>query len=123
MKLPLTPEMLEAVYEWLRSTSPFRAWGLPHADDIEFRVLLAKDRGAHYRGPLTEDVHPEIGVSVNGIENYCDLHACMAHEMIHLWLDRNGRDDGEAEPHGSNFIKAAKRVCRYHGFELEKFAR
>src|SRR5262245_58229754 len=43
-KLTLTPEMLEGAYEYLRVSPPFCSWDLPHADQVMFRVLGAKDR-------------------------------------------------------------------------------
>src|ERR1700754_3947176 len=49
-KLPLTPEMLEGANEYLRVSPPFRAWNLPHADHVSFRVMTTRDRFGHFRG-------------------------------------------------------------------------
>lgn len=111
----LTPAMLESAYEWLRTTAPFRAWKLPHADDLVFKVTLHRDRGGHFR----DSIPPEIAISANGIDAYQHLHEAMAHEMIHFYLDRRGTCD----LHGPNFQKVAKRVCKYHGFDYDKFIR
>ena len=37
--MQITPELLEASYELLRSMPPFKRWKLPHADNVVFRVL------------------------------------------------------------------------------------
>jgi len=39
MTLHLTPDMLAGVYEFLRTTEPFKAWKLPHADELGFAVV------------------------------------------------------------------------------------
>ncbi len=44
MTLPLTPEMLRACYEFLRSTPPFRRWSLPPGDEIGFHVTRNRTR-------------------------------------------------------------------------------
>ena len=53
-RLTLTPEMLEGAYEYLRVSPPFCSWGLPHADQVMFRVLGARDRFGHFRGSEPE---------------------------------------------------------------------
>lgn len=115
----LTPAMLESAYEWLRTTAPFRAWKLPHADDLVFKVTLHRDRGGHYAPPDDSYAQPEIAISANGTGTYDHLHQVMAHEMIHLYLCNRGQDDD----HGPKFQKVAKRVCKYHGFDYDKFIR
>src|SRR6185312_3296203 len=39
MSLRLTPDMLAAAYDFLRTTEPFRRWSLPEADDVGFAVV------------------------------------------------------------------------------------
>lgn len=41
----------------------------------------------------------------------------MAHEMIHAHLVADRLRDG----HGANFMRAAKRVCAVHGWDLKGF--
>jgi hypothetical protein len=115
MKLHLTPEMLEAAYELLKTTPPFRSWKLPDADDIEFRVYIARDRHAGFRGALLPGVCHEIQVSIRTVKTLPKLIGYMAHEMIHMrqhLINCPGRGK-----HDARFKRLAKQVCCYHGFE------
>jgi len=44
MTLPLTPAVLEAAYAYLRETSPFKGWRLPHARQ---EITKTARRGGH----------------------------------------------------------------------------
>lgn len=113
--LNITPEILEATYELLRVTLPFRRWHLPHPDELGFRVSQHRDRHAHYRNH-------------NGVKEICvsQFHAVgleklmqdVAHEMVHLRLDETG--DARVN-HGPKFQKLALIVCQRHKWELESF--
>ena len=119
--LPMTPEILEAAYEYLRLTPPFRGWNLPHADQVMFRVLGAKDRFGHFRGRHRRaDLHgaSEIAISASLVRSTGVLLATMAHEMIHLHQDENGTARGH---HNPKFHALARKVCRAHGFDVESF--
>ena len=64
-RLHLTPDCLENAYEYLRTTLPFRRINLPHADNLVFRVMGARDRFGHFRGRIkTMPELNEIGVSI-----------------------------------------------------------
>jgi len=121
-KLTLTPEMLEGAYEYLRVSPPFCGWGLPHADQVMFRVLGAKDRFGHFRGrhrkARGDDGFSEIAISAGLVKSTDLLISTMAHEMIHLYQDETGTARGH---HNPKFRKLAKRVCTIHGFDLESF--
>jgi hypothetical protein len=121
-KLTLTPEMLEGAYEYLRVSPPFCRWGLPHADQVMFRVLGAKDRFGHFRGrhrkAQGDDGFSEIAISAGLVRSTDLLISTMAHEMIHLYQDETGTARGH---HNPKFRKLAKRVCDIHGFDLESF--
>jgi hypothetical protein len=116
MSLRLTPEMLEAAYEILRMTLPFKRWKLPHADDVEFHVTRHRDR----RGDCVDAGHAHI-VRISSIEivSLNDLIETMAHEMVHIQQDR--MSSNEKFPHGPLFKRLAKQVCRHHGFEEVDF--
>ena len=52
MTLKLTPDMLAAGYDFLRTTEPFRAWRLPDAEEVGLQVagdnvLALKATGRH----------------------------------------------------------------------------
>ena len=118
MSLPLTPHVLVAAYEYLRATQPFKGWHLPDAEEVEFGVTRHRDReGDHstYRR-TTEHI---IRVSAYYVKTTHALLVCLAHEMIHAHMElskttqRNG--------HGPMFKRLARRVCKVHGWEVEKF--
>ena len=117
--LHLTPDCLENAYEYLRTTPPFRGMNLPHADDLVFRVMGARDRFGHFRGRFKSvpDFN-EIGVSIRSVNSTDLLMATMAHEMIHLYQDETGTARGH---HNPKFLKLARRVCKIHGFDPESF--
>jgi len=121
-KLTLTPEMLEGAYEYLRVSPPFCSWGLPHADQVMFRVLGAKDRFGHFRGRHRkaegDEGFSEIAISAGLVKSTDLLISTMAHEMIHLYQDETGTARGH---HNPKFRKLAKRVCTIHGFDPESF--
>ncbi len=120
-KLPLTPEMLESAYEYLRVSPPFCRWNLPHADHVMFRVMGTKDRFGHFRGRhrrASDDEFSEIAISAGMVRSSDVLIATMAHEMIHLYQDETGTARGH---HNPRFRKLAKRVCAIHGFDPESF--
>jgi SprT-like family len=119
-RLHLTPECLETAYEYLRATLPFRRMNLPHADNLIFRVMGARDRFGHFRGRIkTTPELNEIGVSIRVVKSTDLLMATMAHEMIHLYQHENGSCTKSA--HNAEFGRIAARVCRIHGFDHESF--
>lgn len=118
--LHLTPEILVGAYEYLRVTLPFRRMNLPHADDVVFRVLGARDRFGHFRGRFkTMPDLNEIGVSQRMVHSTQTLMATMAHEMIHLYQHESGGCTRAV--HNAHFRRIAARVCRIHGFDLATF--
>ena len=114
--MALTPEMLEAAYEFLRTTEPFRRWKLPHADDIAFKITRHADRF----GTFDATDPPQISVSDRVVGHTQTLLMTLAHEMIHLrhHLTREARSDVE---HGARFRRHAARVCRQHGWDAKAF--
>jgi hypothetical protein len=119
-RLHLTPDCLENAYEYLRGTLPFRRMNLPHADELVFKVMGARDRFGHFRGRIktVPDLN-EIGVSIRVVNSTNLLMATMAHEMIHLYQHESG--GCTRGHHNTEFERIATRVCRIHGFERESF--
>lgn len=118
MSLPLTPHILAAAYEYLRTTQPFSGWKLPPADEVEFGVTRHRDReGDHstYRR-TTEHI---IRVSAYYVKTTQALLICLAHEMIHAHMELSKTT--QRNDHGTTFKCLARRVCRVHGWEVEKF--
>lgn len=119
-KLHLTPDALENAYEYLRTTLPFRRMDLPHADNLVFRVMSARDRFGHFRGRIkTKPELNEIGVSQRAVHSTDILMATMAHEMIHLYQHEKGGCTRGV--HNAQFRRIAARACRIHGFDPETF--
>ena len=114
MTLPLDPAMLEAAYEYLRATPPFRRWKLPPGEQIEFHVIAS--RALRGRCVGRGQAH-SIAISAGTIGHTDSLMMAMAHEMIHV------RDNlaGVRAHHGASFARGAAQVCRFHGFDPKLF--
>lgn len=118
MSLRLTPEILEAAYEYLRSTRPFnrRKLKLPHADAVEFRI----GREPKFFGTCRKkDDTYTISISEVSVAYTFTLMWVMAHEMVHLsQFLRGTATDGE---HNEEFRAISAIVCREHGFDPKGF--
>lgn len=105
---------MEAAYEYLRLTPPFKAWRLPEGDELDFHVLK------------TDRIHGDCGmengrifirVSIALVGSTATLYELMAHEMIHVEQYRR-KDPGS---HNAFFKRAAVCCCRWHGFYYKSF--
>lgn len=117
MTLHLTPEMLEATYEFIRKLPPANRWKLLEADDVEFRVTHAMD----YEGLFDtgKDGTPRISVSARKVGRLDHLLETVWHETIHLYLDESGT--GDRGEHGAEFNRLKTLVCKYNGFDPKRF--
>jgi len=112
----LSPMILAASYELLRSTKPFNRWHLPQAQNIRFRVYRSKaERGQLER----EGERLIIGVSEHSNGHLYSLLETLAHEMVHLRMILLGMRSWNA--HGVHFERLARQVCAAHGFDLKAF--
>ncbi len=112
--LPITADLLRATYDFLRHTPPFKKWKLPPGEIVEFVANRNNTiQGDHL---LLKGVH-RIRISSKKVGATDTLIALMAHEMVHVKCDR----DGVVAEHGKDFWRAAKSVCRYHGWDLANF--
>ena len=117
MTLPLTPEVLGAAYDFLRTTEPFRRWNLPESEDVQFRVVRDFATRGFYRRDQKD--RPSISISSNCNGHTDSLIGTMAHEMVHLHEDVNCLETkGE---HSRAWHKYADRVCAVHGFDRKMF--
>ena len=112
----LTPDMMEAGYEYLRLTPPFRAWRMPDGDEVDFHVLktprIHGDCGFH-----NGRIFIRLSIALVGCTN--NLHSVMAHEMIHgEQFRRRSRSRGD---HDAFWHRAADRACAFHGFDRKTF--
>jgi len=120
MTIALTPEMLEACYEFLKTTPPFNKMGLPEADDVVFKISMSSTEFGSYRW---EDKQHTITLSNKAIGYTLTLIQIMTHEMIHLYLEENGLEsrNGGYSTHNAAFRKLAAQVCKHHGFDPRAF--
>lgn len=111
----LTPAILAASYEFLRKTPPFDQWKLPPSHSIKFVVTKSLTvQGDHDILPSKKHRVRISGALISHTEN---LISTMAHEMIHVHLDRRGVKSA----HGAEFKSHAKRICSVHGFDPKLF--
>lgn len=121
MALHITPDIVEASYERLRMTAPFKRWKLPHADDVEFHVTRdEKEFGALcYDTDRRKGVQRRINVSCVLVRTLDKLDEVLAHEMCHMReLDLGVRS---SIAHGGAFNRLADQVCAVHGFKRGAF--
>lgn len=120
MTLPLTPEMLQAAYNFLCKTPPFSNWKMPPGSDVKFIVGKATDCFAHYQWDGNRHT---ITVSSKAVAYTGTLMDSMAHELIHLHLWKTGLESKRSGSryHNAAFKKFAARVCKYHGFDPKAF--
>jgi hypothetical protein len=112
----LTPQTMEAAYELLRTTPPFRGWRLPPGEQIRFEVVATR---AIYGSHVCRAGTHVICCSFRKQRTLPLLLITMAHEMIHLYeAERKERAD---IGHGARFWKRAKLVCRLHGWDEGAF--
>lgn len=117
MTLKLTPQTLEACYEYLRTTEPFKYMRLPSGASVKFVVTRTAGWYGDCDGPFGPNKRRKfswiIGVSTVKNGHTRTLVQTMAHEMIHV----------KAGPsHGKRFKHYASKVCRYHGFDPKEFS-
>lgn len=112
----LTPDILELTYDYLRHLPPFKGWRLPPGDTIEF--FLTNHKVAAGVCDVWTDGRIRISISTELVAHTSTLLAIMAHEMVHVHVDRHKK---ERAHHGPVFKRYAARVCKQHGFDPKMF--
>lgn len=104
----VTPQAMEAAYEFLRALPPFSRWKLPEADDVEFHVV-SFNYYCHADCSQKENGTHVIRVNRRLCGTPFKLIRDMAHEMCHLHLHDvcDYRTD-----HGAPFQNLRDQVCR-----------
>ena len=120
--MDLTPEVLAAAYEYLRATPPFKAWKLPHADEVEFSVTKHRDHEGGHTTYCNKPNEHIIYVSSYYIKSTPDLMECLGHEMIHMRQDLTKTGGKVRAKHNAEFNKLNARFCKLHGLETEVFS-
>jgi hypothetical protein len=113
MTLPLTPEMVESAYEFLKTTPPFNRWKLVPADEVAFHVTSARD----YMGRYDFDGKSHsISISMRMVGHTDTLFRTLAHEVVHMRQVLRGIRPAVL-PHNGEFKKMTARIAKYHGFD------
>lgn len=119
--------MCRMVYEYFRTTLPYRRWKLPDADSVSFKITKSADKYGSVDYPSREGhrIRPIVEVSEHLCYNTDLLVRTLAHEMLHLRQFQNDGwkivDKDKEYGHGPDFQAMAKLVCRRHGFNMETF--
>lgn len=117
MTLPLSAEMLEASYDFLRTTPPFNRWNLPDGEDVQFTITQSrKTMGTHC---LFNGKHC-IEISRRLVGHTSTLMSLMAHEMVHAHQKATKTDTPGVE-HNEAFRQFGRQVCKHHGFDPHEF--
>lgn len=110
----LTPQILEAAYVFLQTTSPFKTWKLPSSETISWRVTRHRDRwGEHGHESGTNHW---ISISEIKVSHSNTLIWTIAHEMIHLRQAVRRTESRNAE-HNAEFLRLWARVAKCHGWD------
>jgi hypothetical protein len=120
MTLPLTSETMAAAYDYLSTTPPFSNWNLPDSEDVVFKLSRRPREFGRYQ--LIDGRHA-ITASIHAIAHTVTLMRFMAHEMIHLYLEKMGWESRahSEEVHNAAFRKFAAQACKVHGFDPKEF--
>jgi hypothetical protein len=121
MTPPLQPEPVAILYEFLRSLPPFSTMKrkLPHADDVEFRIVKDCTCYAFWRWT---GHHHSISVSSVSVGQTITLVDALGHEMCHIAVwEMDGDTGGNENTHNAVFRKLATRFCKIHGLDLKAF--
>lgn len=116
--MKLTPEMLAASYEFLRTTLPFKHWKLPHADEVAFSVMVHKKNMADH---CIDRKQHTIRVAENHTVSTDALLCVMAHEMVHAYQDGVTKTGSRRVVHNKEFVRLGKRICAIHGWNINLF--
>ena len=120
MTLPLTPEMLEASYDLIKTMPPYWTWKLPDSDEVKFVVCgdpTIFGKCDWVNGEFT------ISISDKNVGFAVTLLSTMAHEMLHLYEMNAGLHSKNATPksHSQRFRRLSKQVCKWLGFDPKSF--
>lgn len=114
----LTPKSLEAAYDYLRTTPPFKKWNLPEGEDMKFIVSRSNQTCGSYTSDNLGNHY--ISISQKLIGHTHNLIGTMAHEMVHLH-QRLTKMETKGVQHNGAFLKLGERVCKVHGFDPKLF--
>ena len=112
--MKLTKRHLASMYNMLAIMPPFDRFKLASDARMEFVV----NRASMSAGLYEPDPHT-ISISKINNKHYHDVLQTMAHEMVHLALERQGRPDHHN--HCSEFNALGAEVCDLWGWNFKEF--
>ena len=112
--MKITRLALQNMYDCLAVLPPFDRFTLPLSHSIEFRVNQSKMA----KGLYEPDPH-QISISRIQHDSYGDVLMTLAHEMVHLALERRGASDHSN--HDADFNKLGAEVCDFWGWNFKEF--
>jgi Zn-dependent peptidase ImmA (M78 family) len=112
--LALTERHVRAVYTALAMLPPFSKWRMPD----EYRIELGVSKSNRAYGLYDSDPH-SITISKIQCKHFSDVIMTMAHEMVHLYLERCG--DPDHSNHEGRWSETAAEVCTQFGWQTESF--
>lgn len=118
--LPLTPDMVAAVYDCLQRFPPFSRWKLPPAKEVEFQVNKQRNTMGEYTRYVRTSEHIVI-VSSETVGHFATLASVVSHEMIHLKQAIDKTEPKRIGGHNAEFRRLAKPVCKIHGWDYKAF--
>ena len=110
----LSEKQVRAVYTCLAMLPPFSTWRMPDEYRVEFRVIRSNRVFGHY----DSDPHT-IAISREQCQNFDDVIKTMAHEMLHLHLEREG--DPDHSEHKGVCGERSSEVCAAFGWDVAEF--
>lgn len=93
---------------------PFSGWKMPD----EYRIKFSVTRSSRVFGDYNSDPD-RVRISKTTCTNFDDVIQAMAHEMLHLKLERDG--DPDHSDHKGPWAKRAEEICTQFGWKLDEF--
>lgn len=112
--MKLTRHMLAQVYSMLAAMPPFDRFNLPSDASIQFKV----NRSGMAKGTYEPDPNT-ITISKPEHKDYQDVVGTVAHEIVHLALERRGSRDHSN--HDAEFNALAAEVCNLWNWNFKEF--
>jgi hypothetical protein len=113
-RLRITPELIEGIYNMLKTIPPFRK--LPDSDAVKF--VITRSKSVH--GICVEESGEySIHISEKTQGHLATVIATVAHECCHLLVFQRGTDTKSM--HGASWQRIAKSVASKLGFDPKAF--
>ena len=112
--MKLTQRHLAAIYSMLAAMPPFDRYSLPSDAVVQFKV----NRSGQAKGTYEPDPYL-ITVSKSEHADYQDVVHTVAHEMVHLALDRVGEE--HHANHGAQFNRLGAECCNLWNWDFKAF--